>query len=458
MKRPGRNRFPKLGLKEPNKRGPEERIFYMDSASATQIFLIVICIIFSAFFSASETAYSTFNRVRMKNEVSSGNKRAALALSLAEDYDRLLLTILVGNNIVNIASASLATIVFVRYLGDMGVSLSTAAMTILVLIFGEISPKSMAKEHAEGFALFAAPFLKILTTVLRPINFLFAQWKKLLLKIFKKKDESKITQEELMIIVDEAQNDGGIDEHNGALIRSAIEFNDMDANDVITPRVDIVAVEKNASFDEINDSFLSHSFSRLLVYTENIDNVVGMIHEKDFFRGLKQGITSLDPIIKKVLYITGSMKISDLLRLLQQTNTHIAVVVDEFGGTSGMVTLEDILEQLVGEIWDENDVVIDYFKKIDNTTWLVSGRASLEDMLENFGIEKDHEEYDSVTVSGWIMEELGKIPSVGDSFVFEKHRFTVTQIGNRNVRQVKVTTPLPEPDPSQSEKENSSSK
>ena len=407
--------------------------------SAVQIIAILICILLSAFFSASETAYTTINRVRLKSDVANGDKRAKAVLKLAENYDKLLSTILIGNNIVNIVSASLATVVFTTLLGnEYGVTVSTVAMTIIVLIFGEISPKSVAKENAESFARFASPLLNFFQLLLTPLNFLFYLWKKLLSKVFKKRNTAKITQEELMIIVDEAQNDGGIDESNGELIRSAIEFNDLDANDIITPRVDMVAVDKNDSLEEISEVFMNHSFSRLPVYDGSIDKIIGMIHEKDFYRGMRQGISSCTEILKKVIYIAPSIKISDLLRLLQQTSTHIAIVVDEFGGTEGMISMEDILEQLVGDIWDENDEVIHYFEKIDEKTWLIAGRTNLEEMFDEFHLNQNKEEYDSVTVSGWVMEQLGKIPSPGDSFLFENAKFTVTQTDKRHVLQVKM--------------------
>lgn len=410
----------------------------MDSDILGQIIAIICCVVLSAFFSASETAFTTLNHIRMKTEAMNGSRRARLTLSLAENYDQLLSTILIGNNIVNIVSASLATLVFTYYLQNLGVSVSTVVMTIVVLIFGEISPKSVAKENAEAFAMFAAPILKFLIIILTPLNFLFSLWKKLLSKIFKKKESSKMTQEELKIIVDEAQTDGGIDERNGELILSAIEFNDMDANDILTPRVDVVAVERTASLEEINEAFLTHSFSRLPVYKETIDNIIGMVHEKDFYRVMHQGLSSVESAVKKVVYITGSMKISDLLRLLQQTSTHMAVVVDEFGGTEGIVTMEDILEQLVGDIWDENDTVVQYFERNGENTYLIAGRCNLEELFEEFNLNDKHVEYDSVTVSGWVMEQLGKIPVPGDKFTYEGTQFTVTQTDKRHVLQVEM--------------------
>jgi CBS domain containing-hemolysin-like protein len=397
----------------------------------------------SAFFSASETAFTTLNKVRLKSLANNGNARAEAALTLADHYDSLLSTILIGNNVVNIASASIATIVFTNLYGGAGVTISTAAMTVIVLIFGEISPKFLAKESPESFALSATPILSFFVMLFTPLNYLAAGWKKLLGHIFKRRDETKVTQEELMTFVDEAQSDGGIDERNGELIRSAIEFNDLDANDILTPRVNVVAVDRKMPMEKITDLFLETNYSRLPVYEDSIDNIVGMIHEKDYFRALYRGENTIAPIVKKVSYVGTGMKISDLLRLLQQVKTHMAVVVDEFGGTEGIVTMEDILEELVGDIWDEHDEVIDYFKKIDDLSYEVNCAVSLDDMFDFFKIKKSDDEFDSVTVSGWVMERLGKIPAAGDSFEFQKIKFTVTKAAARRATMVLIQLPEP---------------
>lgn len=416
---------------------------YMNDQLTYQILLILTFTMMSAFFSASETAFTTLNTVRIKSMANTGNHRAAVTLMLAENYDNLLSTILIGNNIVNIAGASIATIVFTNIYGSAGVTISTAAMTIIVLIFGEIAPKFLAKESPETFALTATPILRFFVFLFTPLNYLSSLWKKALRHIFKRKDEKKVTQEELMTFVDEAQNDGGIDERNGELIRSAIEFNDLDANDILTPRVNIVAVEQKAPLEKITELFLNTNYSRLPVYEESIDNIIGMIHEKDFFRALHRGDISMASIIKKVSYVGTGMKISDLLRLLQQVKTHMAVVVDEFGGTQGIVTMEDILEELVGDIWDEHDEVIDYFKQIDDLTFEVNCSATLDDMFEFFHIKEPEEEFDSVTVSGWIMEQLGKIPTAGDSFEFQNVNIVVTKTAARHatVASVRLNRP-----------------
>ena len=375
------------------------------------LLVIVFCIIGSAYFSASETAFSTMNRIRMKNLADSGDSRAAVALKLVDNYDKLISTILIGNNIVNITSSSLATVVFTMWLADAGVSVSTAVMTVLVLIFGEISPKTLAKENAESFALATARLMHGL------------------------------------MMVDEAQSDGGIDEHNGELIRSAIEFDDLDANDILTPRVDLVAVEKDDSMEEVGRVFMENTYSRLPVYEDTIDNIVGMIHEKDFFTALHNGADSFASAVKPVIYVSGGIKISKLLRLIQQAKTHVAVVVDEFGGTEGIVTLEDILEQLVGDIWDEHDIVEQEIEEINNTTFVVSGSCSLEDFFEMFRLpEEEEEKYESITVGGWVMEELRCVPEIGAHFVFHGHEVYVTKVEKRHVEEIRfqLSEPLPE--------------
>ena len=290
----------------------------MDSDGIRIIFFLALLILMSAYFSATETAFSSFNRIRIKNLAGNGNKRAKSVLLLSEDYDVLLSTILIGNNIFNITSASVATVLFTRYLGNKGVTISTIVMTILILIFGEISPKSLAKESPEKFAMFSVPVLKIFIFILRPLNFLFRQWKKLLSKIFKIEDDRSITEEELLTIVDEVQNEGGIDEEEGELIRSAIEFNDLDVNDVLTPRVDLVAIDIEYSDEEIDRLFYESGFSRMPVYEDNIDNIIGVIHEKNFHRYLKDSDQTLRDIVNPVIWATPTMKISKLLKLLQK--------------------------------------------------------------------------------------------------------------------------------------------
>ncbi|MDU1324004.1 MAG: hemolysin family protein [Clostridiales bacterium] len=402
----------------------------------------MILVILSAFFSATETAFTSLNRIRLKSRADSGNKRAALTLRIAEDYDKLLSTNLIGNNIVNISASTVGTVLFTKLFLDYGPLVSTVVLTVVILVFGEISPKSMAKENAEAFAMFAAPIMRVLMTVLAPVNYLFAQWKKLLSRIFRKSEEEGITEEELITMVDQAENEGGLDQHEGQLIRSAIEFNDLEVEEILTPRVDIVAAEDTATMDEIAAIFAENGYSRLPIYHDTIDNIIGVIHEKDFHAARYHGQEDVSAIVSNVLYTTGSTKISDLLRILQRAKAHMVIVVDEYGGTEGLCTLEDIVEELVGEIWDEHDEVIEEFKKQSDGSYLISCNANLTDLYDLFSIKGER---DCTTVSGWVMEEIGRVPEEGDHFVYENLDVTVTRVDHRRVLEIRVVV-LPQED------------
>lgn len=407
----------------------------MDSASITMIAALVFLVVMSVYFSATETAFSSLNRVRMKSKADGGNQRAALALELEEDYDRLLSTILIGNNIVNITATTVSTVLFTKLLPVYGPTVSTVVLTVIILIFGEISPKSLAKENAEDFAMFSAPILRVFIALLRPVNFLFTQWKRLLTKLLRKKAEDGITEEELITMVDQAEDEGGLDQHESQLIRAAIEFNDLEVEEILTPRVDVVAVEDTDSMDEIARTFAENGYSRLPVYHEDIDDIVGVIHEKDFHAARYHGREDVQGIISPVLYTTGNTKISHLLRILQREKAHMVIVVDEYGGTEGLVTLEDIVEELVGEIWDEHDEVIEEFKKQADGSYLISCSADLTDLFDLFSIS---DECDANTVSGWVMEQVGRVPEAGDHFVADGLDVTVTKVDHRRVLEIKV--------------------
>ena len=406
----------------------------------TLIGILVILVFCSSFFSATETAYSSINKIKLKNMASAGSRKAQKALELADGYDRLLSTILVGNNVVNILASSLATVLFVQNLGfgDAGVSLSTAVMTIVILIFGEISPKSIAKETPEKFAMAVAGVIGFIQTLLTPINFLFSLWKKLLSMMFKVENDDSMTQEELLTIVEEAQNEGDLEAHESDLICAAIEFNDLDVKDILTPRVDVIAVDVTDSLDEIELMFRNNNFSRLPVYENSIDNIVGVIHEKDFYNLYYNHMGTFKSITQTLLYTSPHVKISSLLKQLQSSKTHMAVVLDEYGGTAGIITLEDILEELVGEIYDEHDQVKEYYKELDPNTYLIECDMDLDDMFEFFGLE-DEEDYAFITVSGWVIHELERIPKVGESFTYKNLVVTVTQTDARKVIEVKVS-------------------
>ena len=408
---------------------------FMEEQSISLI-IIIGCIIMSAYFSATETAFSSLNRIRIKNMAEKGNKRAGLVLKLSENYDGMLSTILIGNNIVNIASASLATVIFVKLLGDeAGASISTVVTTIVVLIFGEVSPKSIAKESPEQFAMFSAPFLNAFMVLLTPANYLFKQWKKLLSVLIRTSGDSGITEEELLAIVEEAKQDGGIDEQEGSLIKSAIEFTELEAMDIATPRVDVTGIPVDADKEEIAAVFGETGYSRLPVYKDKIDDIIGIIYQKDFYNQVYRGVCSVEAIVRPALYVAKSKKINVLLKELQKNKMHIAVVIDEFGGTMGIVTLEDILEELVGEIWDEHDVVVQEIEKISDQEYLVLGNTSVEKLFEELSAE---EEFESFTVSGWVMELAERIPEEGDVLYYENMTITVMKMKDRRVEQVRI--------------------
>ncbi len=399
--------------------------------------VIIFLIAFSAFFSATETAYTSINRIRIKNLAKEGNKKAKLVDRLSDNYDRLLSTILIGNNIVNILSSSLATVLFTSLLGNAGVTVSTVVMTVLVLIFGEITPKNVAKESPEKFAIAVSKPISFFAVILTPFNYLFGLWKKLIDKIVKSDDGGGITEEELITIVDEAESGGEIDPEERDLIKSAIEFNDREVEDILTPRIDVCAVELGTDRSEIIDTFLDTGYSRLPVFKDTIDNIIGVIHQKDLFHQMQKGTgEKIDDIISPVNYILPSMSVSDLIKTLQKSKNHFAVVVDEYGGTEGIVTLEDVLEELVGEIWDEHDKFVENFKKLSDGVYEVLGSSDLEDFMELIGEEPDDD--DPNTVSGWVMEKLARMPELGDRFEYNGHKVMVTSMENRRVAKIKL--------------------
>lgn len=412
----------------------------MDSGSINYTYYvigIIILMLLSAYFSATETAYSSLNKTKLKTIIENDkkNKRAELTLRLAEMYDKLLSTILIGNNIVNIAMASLGTVLFMEIYGNIGATISTVVITILVLTFGEISPKSIAKDMPEKFAMFSAPMINILIVLLTPINFIFTQWKKLLSKMFKIEEDNSVSSDELLTMVEEIQQNGNLDIEDGELIKNAIEFNERKAEDIITHRVDIEAVSLETDKKEIAKKFTETQFSRLLVFEETIDKIVGVIHLKDFFT--EDGITkqSIEEIMVKPLYIQKSENINDLLKILQKNKSHIAVVVDEFGGTHGIVTMEDILEELVGEIWDEHDEVVEFLKEVSDKVYEVDCSMDFDDFCVDFDIDC---ETDSVSVGGWVMEQLGKIPEIEETFSYENLDVTILEIDSNRVIRIKV--------------------
>ena len=400
---------------------------------------LVILVAFSAFFSASETALSSLNQIRLKSRADDGDRTAARVLAMSEQYDKLLSTILIGNNIVNIAAASIGTIIFTKMLGaERGATVSTMVLTIVVLIFGEVTPKSLAKEMPETIATAVAPVLSLLMLVLTPLTWLFSQWKRLLSHFVHSSESDTITEGELMTMVSEAENDGELTDRESELIRSAIEFDDVEVEEILTPRVDVVAVEDDISLEELAQTFAESGYSRLPVYHGTIDNIIGVVHEKDFYIARLKKATKIDDLVAPTLYTTGSTQISQLLRTLREQHHHMAVVVDEYGGTEGIITLEDILEELVGEIWDEHDEVTEDFRKQSDGSWLVSGSASVDDLFETLDLPED-EDIDSNTVNGLVQEKTCHLPKVGDHFSLGEYDGVVTRTARRRVTEVRLT-------------------
>lgn len=406
------------------------------------IILIVVLVLFSAFFSATETAFSSVNKTKLKLKAQDGNAAAKNALNLAENFDKLLSAILVGNNIVNITLSVLFNNIFESVFPTNPAAsgaVSIAVSTVIVLIFGEITPKMIAKENSERLTMIVGYPIRVIMIILYPITILFSGIKFLLRKVLKSGEGEKITEEELLSMVEEAQEDGSLDVSERELISSAIEFDDAEVEDILVPRVNVIAVPLDTPMDKVKALFLEHNFSRMPVYNGTIDSVIGMIHNIDFFGALEKGEKNIKNIITPVAVATEHMKISTLLKSMQKQKVHMAVVVDEYGGTMGIVTLEDILEELVGEIWDEHDEIVNYFSKIDDNTYMVDGRAELDKFFTLFGFDDDEaEQFDSQTVSGWVIEQLGDIPKKFQKFDYKNLTVIVNRLTQRRVLDVKV--------------------
>ncbi len=412
----------------------------MDSSSIGIIVALVLLVIASAYFSATETAFSSLNKIRLRNMADDGNRKAEATLRLAEDFDRLLSTLLVGNNIVNITAATLATLFFTKLSPEYGATISTVVLTLVILTFGEISPKTIAKEHAEAWAMTSTPLLRVLSVVLRPLTILFSLLQKGIGKLFHASGDRGITEDELITMVSTAEDEGGLDQNESRLIRSAIEFGDMEVEEILTPRVDIVSISDQASAKELDELISSNRFSRIPVWHDSIDTIIGMIHEKDFHEAELGDNDSWKHLISPVIYVTTTSPVADLLYEMQRRKMHMSVVVDEYGGTEGLVTLEDILEELVGEIWDEHDEVVERIRKQEDGSYLISCSASIDDVFQLFDLRMDD---DMTTLSAWVIDSLGHIPKIGDQFTYENLQVTVTKLQRMRVLEIRVDV-LPE--------------
>ena len=392
------------------------------------ICMIVILLIMSAYFSATETAFTSLNRIKLKNIASDGNNKAKRVLELSENYDKLLTTILIGNNIVNIMMTAVSTVLFIELYGQYGASISTAVITVIVLIFGEISPKSLAKESPEKFAMLVGRSIKICMVILTPLNYIFAKWKGILAKVFKVGSENTITEDEIKTIVEEAEVVGGIEAEQSELIQNAIEFNELTAEEVMTPHVDIEAIDITMGEYEVAEIFKKTGYSRLPVYEDDLDKILGVLNQKDFHNYIIGSNKTISDFVKPVAFVARTMKIATLLKKLQAMKAHIAIVVNEYGGTEGLVTMEDIIEELVGDIFDEHDAIMSQeVTLLQNGSYRVMCNANAAKIFDYFGIDQEPE---ANTINGWVVLQLDKLPEKGD--VFE------AQYGNKHMK-VKVT-------------------
>lgn len=405
---------------------------------------IVILLIMSGMFSASETAFTSAGKIRLRTMYADGNKKAGKVLRLLDRYDDLLSTVLIGNNIVNIVLTTISTVFFMQLIwsnATVANVISTVATTVVVLVFGEISPKALARHNPEKAALFFYNFVILCYYILFPLNMIFKGWKMLLNKIFKVGKSKSITEEELVTIVETAESEGELDSHESRLIKNAIEFDDLEVRDIMVPRVNITAVADDTPLSEIASVFNDSGYSRLPVYHETVDSVTGVLNQKDFVQLYYEGGERSDARVlgamQPVLTVAPTMKISMVLRMIQRAKLHMAIVVDEFGGTAGLVTLEDILEELVGEIWDEHDEVEDCVRQTGDDEYVVTGFANLDDLFERLGVNTK-QEFDATTVGGWVIEVMGKIPPTGSSFMFENLRVVVTKANSKRVLEVRV--------------------
>ena len=406
------------------------------------IAVIALLVLFSAFFSSTETAFSSVSRIRLKNKAENGNKKAKKALYIVEHYDKALAAILVGNNIVNIASSALATLLFVSFLGDAtGTVVSTVVLTIVVLICGEVIPKNFAIENNEQICLAFAGVLRFFMVIFTPVTFLLLKLTDAVKKISSKnkKKSPTVTEDELKYIVESIEEEGVLEEQESELVQSALEFDEKTAYDILTPRVDLVAIDINDDMENIKEIVLRERYSRIPVYKDNIDNIVGVLHSRDFLEVLLSGrIPDINKLMQPAYYIYRSKKLSALLADFKYKKLHIAVVTDDYGGTLGIVTMEDLLEQIVGDIWDEDEEIEHKYKKTGDHRYEISGDMNIDDMLELFDKDEKYLHSDSKSVGGWVIEQIGDIPENGSVFTYKELTVTVDSVEDQRINTVTV--------------------
>ena len=405
------------------------------------IIAIIVLVLLSGFFSGTETAFSCANKIRLKTYVTQGKKNAKAVYKFAdEDYDKLVTAILVGNNIVNLTASALGTILFADLLinnQDLAPTVSTIVLTVVVLLFGEITPKYLASVYPEKFCFATYPLMALFYWILWPLSKIFDFYKSILTKIFKLKKDETVTDEELLSLVDEAEESGALKEDESELVRSALEFDDLKVEDILVPRVNVYAVDVESTMDEVCETFKKTGYSRMPVYKDTIDNVIGVIHERDFFVGYLNGEKEIGHLVQEIAFTTEYTRISALLKQLQKQKIHMAAVSDEYGGLVGIVTLEDILEELVGEIWDEHDEEEVLYGEIAEGEYWVDGRFNLENFFELYEVETGDREFESNTIGGWVTEIYGGIPPVGETVAFDDLEIKVVKTTKKKVLKVR---------------------
>ncbi len=417
----------------------------MDSFSTYAAMAALVA--FSAFFSAAETAFTSVNMIRIRTMAEEGDQKAAAAVRLAENYDRMLSTILIGNNLVNIALSSLTTVMATNLFGDAGVAVATGITTLVILTFGEILPKSWAKENSERLVLLFAEPLRLCTLLLYPLSTFFI-WLK---GVFRKKGEEggkapSITEQALMYMVGAIQEEGVLEEQEKDLVQSALEFDETTVQEILTPRVNLVALDIEEEQGEIIKTATGKKFSRIPVYEGTIDNIVGVVQSREILKRSVQGRPiRLKNLMAKPMYIHRTMKISRLLGEFQRKKNHIAVVMDDYGGTLGIVTMEDLLEELVGEIWDEDEEIVTEIAQTGEDSWEVSGDMNIEEFFDEIDYTPKGFESDFNTMNGWALEMLEHIPKAGESFACQRLAVTVKEMDDQRVTKLTVKlAPQPE--------------
>ena len=407
-----------------------------------QVVLIIILILCSAYFSATETALSSVNKIRLKHMADNGSRAAQRTLGILDRYDKALTTILIGNNIVNIACSSIATILAISLVGEKyGSLVSTIATTIIVLIFGEVMPKSIAKDFAEPVAMFSSGIISFLMVIFTPFSAFFILLKKGVSKLLNTSGTVSMTEEELKVMIDEIEDEGVLEQQESNLVRSALEFDEITVDEIITPRVRITAVEIGEEIGAVRQKFLQEEYSRMPVYERTLDNIIGIITEKEFFKQYEKGTDfTIRSIMQETLYLPQMQKLSEVFRTMQKQKCHMCVVLDQHGGTLGIVTMEDILEELVGEIWDESDEVKSPVTVVGTNTFEVYGDVSLNSLRRFFTARDIPAEIESEahTVAGWVLGLFGSIPKSGDITETEDCIVTVLDAAELRINKVRI--------------------